>query len=473
MQIRPVPALLLACAPLLSGADVQSFAGHGTATAEKATFGQAKENQKALDKAQQAALLDALKQALVKLTGARQLEATRLSSLSQDLADHSAAFLKDQSVTESRMNGLEAIVNLKVRVDLAAMKEYLEDKGVSLTQSFEQAFKVFVLTYTVEGLDPDRTKPQVLRDEVRAEGQSLDAAQHSASSQGSHAQQQGHMAQSGGMAGSSHGSASGQQSSQASGAAVSARSFSYFRVTDYADPSKRGATASNEVRSLISGAFTREGLTVATLEVPFAGQEFASEDLFVNAVLKAVRRNAEVKPADCVAIAVNSVTPTSTRVHQATSAISFHFVRVGDGVNLIPASAIAKRSEVVASDDEARTQATTMAVAAMNTRLPQDIRKGLQRLQREAGAAPAATAGIYTIEIQNLQDRSILVKVKQYLRQENFTFKSDASAGGTVETLTVNLGSRSPEEIKDVLDGLPQSLELISKDDAGAKLRVR
>jgi len=477
MKIHPVPALLLACAPMM-GADVQSFAGHGTAVAEKSTFGQAKENQKALDKAQQVAVQDALQQAVVKLMGVAQIDQAKVVSLSKDLADHSSTFVRNQDITESRMDGLNAIVNVKLKVDFAAMKEYLEGKGLSLTQNFESKFKVVVLTYTAEGGDPDRTKPQVLHEEVQVNHESVDAREQSSSASAGYSAQQGHAAHSagmgGGMASQGHASASGQMNAQSSGASLQAQKFSYFRITDYADPSKRGMSNGNEVRSLISGAFTREGLSVATIEVPFAGQEFKSEDEFVNQVLASVRKHAEVKPEDCVAIAVNSLTPASARTHQWTSKVSFHFARVSDGLNLIPADAIVKRSESsMATDDEGKTQATTMAIAAMNTQLPLNIRKGLQRLQREGANATPAAAGIYTIEIQNITDRSVLVKVKQFLRQENFQFKSDSRAGGTVENLTLTLGNRTPEEVKDVLDGLPNSLELLTKDDSGAKLRVR
>lgn len=104
-SLHAVPALILACAPLM-GADVQSFAGHGTAVAEKSTFGQAKENQKALDKAQQVAIQDALQQALVKSMGVGQIDQAKIVSLAKDLADHSSTFVKSQDITESRMDGL-------------------------------------------------------------------------------------------------------------------------------------------------------------------------------------------------------------------------------------------------------------------------------------------------------------------------------------------------------------------------------
>ena len=476
MKLPIVPALVLVCAPALLGSDTQHFPGHGTAIAEKATFSQAKENQKALDRAQQAAFQDALQLALVKLMGVNQLEPAKVGPLVKDLADHSSTFIRNQEITETRMDGLNAIVNLKLKVDLAGMKEYLESKGLSLTQNFEAKFKVFVLTYTAEGMDPDRSRPQILHEEVHADHQSLDVQVQVDASEEDYAHHQGqhlHAAdEEGALHASSHASGSGHSAQQSASVSVAAEKSSYLRITDYADPSKRGMSGNNDVKALLSGAFTREGLTVATLEVPFAGKEFKSEDEFINQVLGSVRRNANVQGGDCVAIAVNSLTPVSGRRHQFTSKVTFHFVRVQDGVNLIPADAIAKRSEPLASDDEARTQSTTLALMTLNARLPDNVRKGLQRLQRESVAAPAP-AGIYLIEIQNLQDRSILVKVKQFLRQENFTFKSDSRAGGTVENLTLTLGNRSPEEVKDVLDGLPNVLELLSKDDAGAKLRVK
>ena len=477
MKIPIVPALVLVCAPALLGADVQHFPGHGTAQAEKATFTQAKENQKALDRAQDLAVQDALQMALVKLMGANQLDSSKLAGLVKDLADHSSTFIRDQEITDSRMDGLKAIVNLKLKVDLAGMKEFLEGRGLSLTQNFESKFKVFVLTYTAEGMDPDRAKPQILHEEVHLEHQRVDAQAQSDSSSEDYARHQAvhlHAADDdSSIHASGHASAAGHSAQESSSASVSAESLSYLRITDYADPAKRGMSGSNDVKALLSGAFTREGLTVATLEVPFAGKEFRSEDEFINQVLQSVRRNPNVQGGDCVAIAVNSLTPVSVNSHQFTSKVTFHFVRVQDGVNLIPSDAIAKRSERLASDDEARTQSTTLALMALNTRLPDSIRKGLQRLQREGAAAAPAAAGIYLIEIQNIQDRSILVKVKQFLRQENFVFKSDSRAGGTVENLTLTLGNRSAEEVKDVLDGLPNTLELLSKDDSSAKLRVK
>ena len=47
------------------------------------------------------------------------------------------------------------------------MRDYLEHSlGLSLTQESEGKFRTFVLAYTVEGMDPNRAQPQVLREEV-------------------------------------------------------------------------------------------------------------------------------------------------------------------------------------------------------------------------------------------------------------------------------------------------------------------
>jgi hypothetical protein len=42
-----------------------------------------------------------------------------------------------------------------------------------------------------------------------------------------------------------------------------------------------------------------------------------------------------------------------------------------------------------------------------------------------------------------------------------------------VENFVLTLGDRSPEDIKDALDGMPADLLLQAKNDAGAVLQVR
>lgn len=471
----------------LLAADIQSLPGHGKAVAEKKVFSQEKENQKAFDLAERNAVTDALRGALVKLLGREHPELGKVDALAQDLADHSSAFVRDTVIKDSRMDGLNATVSVLLKVDFAGLKEYLESKGVSLTQAFEAKFKFFVLSYSVEGMDPSRSKPIVLREEVRAESQNTQASDYSSSSSDGASYQAQRSA--GAVVVSPYGGgavmgaqasvdASRQSASQAAGSSYASGSASYFRVTEYADPTKRGMGGNSEARALIAGALQRADLTTATIEAPLVGQEFRQEDEFVNKVLQSVRRHPEVNPDDVVAIAINSLTalpasPTNHRGHQFSSRVTCYFVRIKDGINILPTDSVTKTSESLASDDEARTQAIALSVAALSSRLPQHVRTNLQKMQRMAGKAAAAPAGSYVITIQNVQDRSVLVKAKQWLRQQGFKFKSDASAGGTVETLTLELGDRSPEEIKDVLDGLPATLELVAKTDTEARVRVR
>jgi len=485
MVPRTVPALIcLMGMPLaLNASDIKKIPGHGSALAEKSMFGQEKENQKALDQAQRKALEDAMQQALVKSLGHGQLEPERIAALVQDLKNHSSAFIRESTVTDAHMEGLNAIVEVLLKVDFTGLQEFLETRGVSLTQNFEAKLKFIVLSYSLEGMDADRSKPIVLHEEVRAESQSSQGADYQASSSSSANLDAGSAAHAAVVtddgaamaARRSHISANSQDDSQVSASSFAQGSASYYRVTDYADPTKKGMGGNSEARNMIEGALQKAGLQVATIEAPLVGEEFRSEDAFVNRVLQSVRKHPEVKPEDCVAIAINSLTPIQgrNRGHQFTSRVSARFVRVGDGVNLLPSDSVSKTSQSLPSDDEARTQATNLAVLNLTDRLPDHIRKNLQKLQREAGRTAPAAAGIYLLEIQNIQDRSILVKTKQWLRQQGFNFKSDSSSGGTVETLTIRLGERSPEEVKDALDGLPASLELLAKSDSAAKVRVK
>lgn len=486
MVLRTVPALicLMSMPMALHASDFKKIPGHGTAIAEKSMFGQEKENQKALDQAQRRAVEDAMQQALVKSLGHDHLEPERIAALARDLKNHSSAFIRESTVTDAHMEGLNAVVEVLLKVDFTGLQEFLDTRGLSLTQNFEAKLKFIVLSYSLEGMDADRSKPVLLHEEVRAQSQSSQGSDYQASSNSSSnfdADAAGHGAvvTSNGAAVAGHRSrttANKQDDSQVSSSSFAQGSASYYRVTDYADPTKRGMGGNSEARNMIEGALNKAGLQVATIEAPLVGEEFRSEDTFVNRVLQSVRKHPEVKPKDCVAIAINSLTPIkdpNPRGHRFTSRISVRFVRVDDGMNLLPSDSVTKTSQYLPSDDEARTQATKLAVMNLTDRIPEHIRKSLQKLQREAGRTSPATAGIYVVEIQNIQDRSILVKTKQWLRQQSFNFKSDSSSGGTVETLTIRLGERSPEEVKDALDGLPASLELLAKSDSAARIRVK
>lgn len=480
-KLFPAALVLTLAAGGLQASEVKSFPGHGSAPVEKSTFSQAKENQKGLDRAERLAVQDAVGIALKTLMGAQALAPGQAESMVKDLTDHGSTFIRDRIVKDSNVEGGTATVDLVLKVDFAGMREYLDMKGVSLTQSFEQKFKCFVLSFTVEGMDPDRSKPIVLHEEVRDERTNVqaNAVDASESDSASHSHDRSLKASHDTDYHSASLKAKDKTDESAShDASLSARSYSdtsssYYRVTDYADPTRKDAAGSNDVRAKLEGALTNAGITVALLNLPLGGKSFQHEDAFIDEVLTQVARRAEVKPNDYVALAVNSLTPVGGHTHQFTSKVTFRVVRVRDKVSLISADSVAKTSERKPTDDEARLQATTLALLTLDATLPDQIRKGLQKLNRETAQAAPASAGTYVIEIQDVRERAIIAKTKAYLRQEGFKFTSETGAGGTLETLTLQLGGKSPEEIKDVLDGLPDALALLSKDDAGARLKVK
>jgi hypothetical protein len=73
----------------------------------------------------------------------------------------------DTQVKKVDVQGGVAVTEVVLRIDGKAMRDYLENSlALSLTQESEAKFRTFVLAYTVEGLDPNRAQPQVLREEV-------------------------------------------------------------------------------------------------------------------------------------------------------------------------------------------------------------------------------------------------------------------------------------------------------------------
>ena len=509
ITVPALVALALGASAPAQAVEIKGFPGVGRAVAEKSMFSQARENEKAMDRAQALAVVDAMRDAMSELLGAGYVESEKMNATIQDLADHNSVFVKEVQVKDSSMDGLNAKVQVIVRCDLGQMKAYLKRQGISLTKGLNSKFKFVVLSYTVEQMDANLNKPIVLHEEIRADSSSSQSASFAntdnASSnyqadsavdanrsvQAERSVQAAHVGPWSSGAVDAHAAvnanaslsarssvgASSDRSSSAQGASASAATASYYKVVDYADPTKMsnvGATSTNQVRTLLEGALQRADLKLATVESPLVGLTFTAEDEFVNKVLKEVRRHAEIRDEDCVTIALNCLTPIDTngRGFKYNSVVTLRYVRVGDGTNVMPSDSISKASGYSNSAGDARTQAIGLCVATLKDQLPEQVRTLMQDLNA-AEAQPAAPTGQYLVEISNVQDRSVLVPFKQWLRQQGFQFKSESRAGGTVETLTLTLGDKSPEEIKDVLDGAPKSFELLGKTDTGAKLKVR
>ena len=123
--------------------------------------------QQALAAAQQSAVADAVTQALFQVYGNRQKLGAQADSVIRDVVDHSAAMILDTQVKKVDVQGGVAVTEVVLKIDGKAMRDYLENSlALSLTQESEAKFRTFVLAYTVEGLDPNRAQPQVLKEEV-------------------------------------------------------------------------------------------------------------------------------------------------------------------------------------------------------------------------------------------------------------------------------------------------------------------
>lgn len=121
----------------------------------------------ALAAAQQSAVADAVTQALFQVYGNRQKLGAQADNVIRDVVDHSAAMILNTQVKKVDVQGGVAVTEVVLKIDGKAMRDYLENSlALSLTQESEAKFRTFVLAYTVEGMDPNRAQPQVLKEEV-------------------------------------------------------------------------------------------------------------------------------------------------------------------------------------------------------------------------------------------------------------------------------------------------------------------
>lgn len=139
-------------------------------------------NQQALAAAQHSALGDAVTQGLFQVYGNRQKLGAQADSVIRDVVDHSASMIVETQVKSVDVQSGVAVAEVVLKIDGQAMRNYLEHSlGLSLTQESEGKFRTFVLAYTVEGMDPNRAQPQVLKEEITDNRQNIhDSASTSA-----------------------------------------------------------------------------------------------------------------------------------------------------------------------------------------------------------------------------------------------------------------------------------------------------
>jgi hypothetical protein len=76
------------------------------------------------------------------------------------------------------------------------------------------------------------------------------------------------------------------------------------------------------------------------------------------------------------------------------------------------------------------------------------------------------------VELAGVKERRQVARVRETFKKAGFKVSSETLEEGTLEALTLELGTRAPEEVKDLLDELDGTV-LISKDDSLARLKFQ
>jgi hypothetical protein len=553
-KLRYCSLLLCFCNGIVS-AELLTVSGKGQAPVPAASKKEMPAaNQQALAAAQHSAQADAVAQALFQVYGNRQKLGAEADNIIRDVVDHSAAMILDAQVKSADVQGGVAVAEVVLKIDGKAMRDYLEHSlGLSLTQESEGKFRTFVLAYTVEGMDPNRAQPQVLKEEVTdnrqnirdtasasaqtnaesgAASYSLDAA-HTSSDQGNKtSQSQGSVnyqgsanikasaseqgvlraSDSGGslqasgrasanVSGSANEKLSAQQSSksgaewnrkdsgslkeqasaeqasfhheEASKAEYSDTSTQYHKLVVYADTTKKGAGGTNEVRAKLGEILKTSGLTTNFYDINLMGREFADEDSLYHEILVALKQDPSIKPEDCMAVALNRLTPADPATHRFTAQVTYRVLRVGDGELLLPDKNVVADSGDQVSDDSARTVATELALNKASDIIPGEITRALRQNLRTEARASTSAANEYLVRIDNVTNPGATSALKQALRNAGFVLSTQFRGAAASESITVKLNGKAGGDVPAALEQQLEHYDVVSLDDRAAILKAK
>jgi hypothetical protein len=518
-------------------AETIKVSGHGEVPVQvtKKQKDQAVFNQKGLADAEQIAQEKAIRQAIIQVFANQESLLPKLDEVTHVALLNSSTLILDSQVQNAGVQNNTALVDIVVQIDAKALRALLESNfSLSAVADTEGRFKIYVLSYTLEGMDPNRAQPQVTHEEVvddqkgvhsssfansasdamantssaslaagaslASKGQAAASAnaseQHNAhmssTEAGNNQYNSGNLSHSGSMAASASASAnwdvaksahvnarenhseSSSNQSASSGSSSDDNSHYYHKVVDYADPSKKGSALSNEVRAEVEGMMSTAGFDVATLNVGMMGREFPTEDDLVNAVLDVMRTNATVSPSDYVAIALNSFTPVNQEAHQYTSKVTYRVVRVKDGLAFLPAKDIVGDSGTNAvSDDMARTYAVKSAMMQVDDILPGEIKQALQKMQRSEKRVHAAAATSYIIVVDNAASFSASAPIREALVEAGFKVERSVNGLAKTHTLTVTLNGRTGEDVMNAIEKVVDAFDVQTMDNEGTRVKVK
>lgn len=529
---------------------VRSFSGRAEAAfSPKSKKTAPDEQRELLRRLEEGAIKGVLENALASVYGNKDRFKGKFDEVLAACVQSASQFIKESSVVAASVAGSQGAVEIVAKVDEAALKKFLLDRfEMSTTIDVEQSFKVYIAAYTVEGMDPDRSKPQLLREEivdnqtnVQSSARSSDrkdvqaASASSASQSASSVAGSSQTSQSASVAASERASVSGSRSvsvsatelarsgldstrssasasdsgsfrgsSQSSLAASSqttqsmtiaatqksasaeasasfrdqsakesaasfsdtSREFRSLRV--YADTTRKGAGQSNEVRNTVEALLKANGFLTVDARLNLSNREFPSEDSLNEAVVKEIQANAEVKPEQFVAVALNSYTPMPNG--DFTSKISLRITRIGDGQSLLALQPAIGQSKNANTEDVARVESTQLAIARMQQDLTNTLKDSIRQFQRDS-AAPKKAAEAFELKIAGVGNPFVVNPIKKALEDGGFKPKLSFSAGQV--TLLVPLNGRELQSVSDIVGPHIGAYEVVSMTESRLLMKAK
>ena len=226
---------------------------------------------------------DAVGQALIAIYGSKARFGDMFPTVIVEAYRHSSMFVRDSEIRAAGVLGDTAAVEVALSIDEALLRKFIQDNfEMSAAGDVEHAFRVHVLAYTVEGMDPDRANPQLLREEisddrknVQSSSSSFDVKNVQASSEAARSQSASSLDVDARKASSYSGRSTDKQSLDANG---SARSTAYgsVRSDDGAARAYASSASSGHVRASGESSSATDERSASSLAVAARAQSSAA-----------------------------------------------------------------------------------------------------------------------------------------------------------------------------------------------------
>jgi hypothetical protein len=250
-------------------------------------------------------------------------------------------------------------------------------------------------------------------------------------------------------------------------------STQYHKLVVYADPTKKGAGGTNEVRAKLGEILKTSGLTTSFYDINLMGREFPNEDALYHEILISLKQDPNVKPEDCMAVALNRLTPADPTTHRFTAQVTYRVLRVGDGELLLPDKNVVADSGDQVSDDSARTVATELALNKASDILPGEITRAMRQNQRTEARVSTTATTEYLVRIDNVTTPGATTALKQALRNAGFVVSTQFRGAAASESITVKLNGKSGGDVSAALEAQLEHYDVMNMDGHGAILKAK